>query len=601
MANFVNEFFINVGKVEIADGSTPGRAGREVIPTALEQTTAGDPPGDLPASLADPETSADLDQSPGSNPPFQTESCDNSIKLNPEKLKELEVYKVIREINTSKSSGLNNISSFILKEAFGYLVAEVTFMYNLSLRTSQFPKAWKKALVIPIPKTGDLTQVKNYRPISLLPLPGKVLEKLVHSQLSVYLEAEGLLAPEQHGFRKGHSTIHSAAQLTSFISSKMDVGLPTLVTYIDFRKAFDCVQHPVLISKLARLNLDQSFIDWIESYLTSREQRVLANGVYSPDGQITQGVPQGSVLGPLFYIIYANDIINTVKHCKVALYADDTVLFTASNNFQKSVISMQKDIDALSVWCNTNGIKANTEKTKVMVFGSSSRLKLVPEFTLQFGGTPLQQVSSYKYLGITLDGQLNFNAHVNKIVASASSKLKQFQRMRGFLSTKAALLVYKCMLLPILEYGDIFLSATTLLNRKKLQILQNKGLRCALNKGLDTSREILHEEARILRLQYRREQHLLNFMFDWASDPSKLRAKPKTGVVTRSSSRKLLRTKRPYTEKLKKSLAYYGAKKWNALPSDIHQVLTKASFKQSIANWVSNKALANNQTITANT
>ena len=322
--------------------------------------------------------------------------------------------------------------------------------------------------------------VQNYRPISLLPLPGKILEKLIHHQLSDYLELGTLLTDKQHGFRSNHSTIHSVAQLSNYISKKMDARVPTLVAYVDFRKTFDCVQHPVLLDKLTRMGMGIKVVDWVRSYLRDRKQRVFANNCLSPFQKVTQGVPQGSVLGPLFYIVYANDIANIINNCDIALYADDTVLFTANNNFLVSVRKLQDDLNALNVWCHENGIKANTDKTKVMVFWSPSVLEKTPEFNITLNEVTLQAVSVYKYLGITLDTGLNYNQHVNKTICTVTAKLKQFQRMRGFLSTKAALMVYKNMMLPVLEYGDVFLTAATLLNRKRLQILQNKGLRCAL-------------------------------------------------------------------------------------------------------------------------
>ena len=482
VAHFINDYFINVGKSDLpVDGSSEGSQGY------LE-------PG------------LDINADPVALTPFVGNK----------------VYRVVRDINVSKSSGLDNISSFIIKEVFGMMIPEVTYMFNLSVKQSIFPKAWKSALVVPIPKTGDLTNVKNYRPISLLPLLGKILEKLVHKQLSNHLESESLLISEQHGFRKKHSTLHSVAQLTNYANIKMDSKLCTLATYIDFRKAFDCVQHPVLIQKLSSLGFDHTTITWIRSYLSDRQQRVLANGTYSSFLPVTQGVPQGSVLGPLFYIVYANNLSNIVKNCEIALYADDTVLFTANRLFDTSVRKMQEDLDSLSGWCRQNGIKANTDKSKVMVFGSPSSTAKIPPFTLKIEDTPLLTVTSYKYLGMTLDSQLNFNLHVNKIIANVSGKLKQFQRMRCFLSVGAALTVYKGTILPLLEYGDLFLSATSLENRKKLQTLQNKCLRCALNKGMETSSDALHDEAKMLKLKYRREQHTLNFMYDSSLDPKKL-------------------------------------------------------------------------------
>ena len=195
-------------------------------------------------------------------------------------------------------------------------------MYNFSIQTNTFPDDWKKALVIPIPKTGNLTDVQNYRPISLLPLPGKILEKLIHKQISDHLNDSLLLSDKQRGFRKSHSTLHAAAQLVDYVNNNLDKGRPTLVTYIDFRKAFDCVKHDCVKhdNKLSQLNLDECVVNWTQSYLSDREQRVFANNVYSAPKRVLQGVPQGSVLGPLFYIIYANYLSNLFKHCHCTVH-----------------------------------------------------------------------------------------------------------------------------------------------------------------------------------------------------------------------------------------------------------------------------------------
>ena len=340
VANFINDFFINVGK------------------------DSGDP------VLGDN----------GSSQGKGTTNEPEAVKWSFSKLKTTEVYNVVKSINVSKSSGLKNISSFVVKEVFTILIEQVTHLFNMTISSSIFPECWKDALVIPIPKTGNLTKVQNYRPISLLPLPGKLLEKLIHSQLSNHLEDIGYLSESQYGFRKNHSTVHSVAQLTKYVNTKMDKGLPTLAVFIDFRKAFDCVQHPILLEKLTSIDLDSDVIKWFASYLTGCSQRVLANDVYSTALKVSQGVPQGSVLGLLFYIVYANDIAETVKYCQTALYADDTVLYLAGANFANSVKGIQKDVNALTTWCTNNGIQMNVEKTKVMTFGSKTRIDKLPPF-----------------------------------------------------------------------------------------------------------------------------------------------------------------------------------------------------------------------------
>ena len=563
VAGYINNYFINVGNFSKPEGFD--------CPLDNAGTTAAEP--SLTGNIAN-------------------ETQENLPHMKFDELKEVNVYRIVKEINVSKSSGLDNVSSFIVKEAFQSLIPEITHMFNLSLATSVFPKKWKEALVVPIPKSGDSTLVKNYRPISLLPLPGKIFEKLVHAQITYHLEGNFLLTDTQHGFRRGHSTLHSVEQFTSYINVKMDNKLPTLATFIDFRKAFDCVQHPMLLEKLLHLHLDKSVVSWVKSYLASRSQRVLANGSYSSFETIKQGVPQGSVLGPLFYIIYANDLLDKIIHCKVALYADDTVLFMANKNFETSIKQMQSDINSIEAWCKTNGIMANTDKTKIMLFGSKHTLKEVPPHIIHFGSTNLQSVNTYKYLGVTLDSQLNYALHVNKIISSISCKLKQFQRMRNFLNARAAMLVYKSMLLPILEYGDIFMSAATLKNRKKLQVLQNKGLRCALNRGIETSTNELHADANLLKLKHRRRQHLLNFMFDKTQNSSCLKIRDKNVAITRSQRKKTMKVKKPRTEKFKKCLAYRGPTIWNALPVDLHVADDKYTYKSLVAKLIVQRACA---------
>ena len=245
-------------------------------------------------------------KSPNLGDDLQKEGVNDCLKeVDPYKFKKLtekEVFKVVKDINISKSSGIDNISSHIIKETFLALIPEVTHLFNLSLTSRIFPRAWKDALVIPIPKTGDLSKVKNFRPISLSPIPGKMLEKLVHTQLMSFFEENEILTNVQHGFRKGHSTVHSIAQLVNHVSAKMDSGIPTLVAFVDFRKAFDCVQHELLLKKLEHSGVDEGVAEWVRSYLTQRRK-------------LTQ--------------------------CNVAQYAHDTVLYTANPNFMLSIKKLQ--------------------------------------------------------------------------------------------------------------------------------------------------------------------------------------------------------------------------------------------------------------------
>ena len=226
---------------------------------------------------------------------------------------ETDVFKEVKVINTKKSSGFSNINSKCLKSAFEAVIPELTRIFNLSITSQIFPDSWKDTTVIPIPKARNRKKVQNYRPISLLPLPGKLLEKLVHSQIGELLEDINFLTDNQHGFRKNRSTLHAALQLINHINVNFDRKTPTIIVFIDFRKAFDCVCHKTLIQKLTTTELGDSSISWISNYLSNRKQKVLVNNVKSDSLTVQQGVPQGSTLGPLFYIVYANDIPNSLS------------------------------------------------------------------------------------------------------------------------------------------------------------------------------------------------------------------------------------------------------------------------------------------------
>ena len=281
---------------------------------------------------------------------------------------------------------------------------------------------------------------------------------------------------QQHGFRENRPTLDALFQLTDQIHLNMDRRSPTLAVFIDFKKAFDCVQHDLLIQKVRTMNIDKLTISWLENYLEYRQQRVLANNHCSEPKKVTQGVPQGSIIGPLLYIIYADDITKIVNKCNVTQYADDTVLYSTGKSLNLALKDMQQSLKSLERWCNTNGIYVNLNKTRFMLFGSKMTLAKVQheEVNLLINKHPITRVHSYCYLGITLDEQLNFELHAQQTIRKVKNKHVQLRSMRYFLNKKSALMIYKNMILPILEYGDNFASCLPKQTRKNLQIMQNK-------------------------------------------------------------------------------------------------------------------------------
>ena len=399
----------------------------------------------------------------------------------------------------------------MIKDSLLVLNAQLTHAINESLNSNKFPGEWKSAKVIPIQKKGDPMLVTNYRPISLLPTPSKIIEKVIHKQLEEYVESAGLISDFQHGFRKSRSTTHAVTQLLNYVNQGLNNKMPTVAIFIDFKKAFDCLQYSVLLDKLKALNLSDNAVEWIRDYLTNRQQCTKANWITSEPEAIKQGVLQGSILGPLLYILYANDIAQTITKSKFAFYADDTVIYTSSKKVKVAVKRIQKDLNGLVEWCQKNGILINSSKTKFMVFSTQKVEEYYPP--LMIDADEVERVSNFCYLGVVLDQHLTFDGHAKYVLNRVAAKVYQLRWLKEFLTNRAALMVYKNMILPIMEYGDIYLISASKENKNKLQKLQNKALRCALDKEKRFSTQKLHEEAKLLEVKDRRRIHLLLHMF----------------------------------------------------------------------------------------
>ena len=487
-----------------------------------------------------------------------------------------QVLKLSKDINVSKSSGFADISTKIFKDAFIVLVPQLVYMFNLSFDKCLFPDSWKKATIIPLYKGGVKTEVTNYRPVSLLPLPGKLLEKIAHAHLSHFFELNDILTDKQGGFRKGFSTASSIADLTDSLLSSVNEGMISMATFIDLRKAFDTVDHSILLKKLKCYGVTGKNLEWCTNYLLNRKQRTLANGKLSTENGITCGVPQGSVIGPLFFILYVNDIQFAVGGASTQLYADDTVIYVKGRNKEEAVAKLQPALDEFAMWCKANKLTLNAAKTKLMIFGTRYRIKRAKNAMVKIGKAPLQIVPSYKYLGFNLDSTLSFSNHISTVSSMVAYKANLLAKIRKFLTDEVALKIYKSMILPYFDYGDVIYNQGNQEGLDKLQRLQNRCLKICKGYNVRFDTGVLHSVTKVPRLQMRRNAHINNFMYGRLKVPALLDARE---IRTRAHDAPLFKVKVPKVEAYKRSIEYAGSLHWNSLSSDIRNIRVLEVFK----------------------
>ena len=492
-----------------------------------------------------------------------------------------EVLKEIKLIKLSKPSGIENISTKIIKDSLWVLAHQFTWLLNLSIRTSQIPADWKKARVSLIPKDGVLTDINNFRPIAILPVVSKLMERLIQSQTMVYLEENDVLDVNQGGFRKNNSTTSTTAAMLDDIYTNINNQQLTYSIFIDFRKAFDSINHKILLKKLAKLGFHPETILWYQNYLTNRTQYTVVDDTRSSLLGVNCGVPQGSVLGPMLFLLFINDLGSAIKHSLYKLYADDTVLYSKCTGEDNVILSMkmQEDLDNVSVWCRTNAIMMNVKKTKTMIFGTKHRLSLADPPQMNVDGRLLECVSSYKYLGTHVDSELNFIRQSNETIKSISYKFYFLGKIKTFLNTDTLLKLYKSYIQPYFDYNDIFLETTTVKQYDKLMRLQRRCLRRCLPENVRADRNEIHRITGINKLEDRANCHLLKLMYKRAQNNLYL---DNTQGVTRLYDGPVLQIPFPNNETYKKSIIFRGSTLWNNLPSNIRNIPTFECFKSKL-------------------
>ena len=360
------------------------------------------------------------------------------------------VGKIINKLSNSKSKDLFGLDTALIKTHSSTLIKPITHLINLSIRTGKFPQSWKTAIITPILKAGAPDHVGNYRPISILPVFSKVLEKVIAEQLVDHLESNELIYPKQFGFRSGYSTEMANCYLTENIKSSLDKANVVGAVFLDLKKAFDTVNHDILLNKFSTFHFSEQATGWFASYRECREQHVKINAKLSIPRRSRMGIPQGSILGPLLFSLYINDLPISCKRAGCQMYADDTIIYVSAKTPSVAAEMLTNEMEGISQWLKNNHLTLNLKKTVSMCF--SMRRKAKDKFIIKIDQEEIKEVSDFKFLGVILDSQLKFDKHVKKLCKTVKTNMNCFRMIRHYIPLKAAQLFMHAMIFSHLSY-----------------------------------------------------------------------------------------------------------------------------------------------------
>ena len=390
---------------------------------------------------------------------------------------EREVIKIAKSLK-SNATGADDISPYFVKLSIEQSAAALTDIINTSFRTGIFPESWKKAIVIPIPKIETPLTPTDYRPISLLSVLSKIIEKLVSQQVVNYLLQYQLFDTHQSAYRTNHGCATALLTITDDFFSAMDKGEVILLTLLDYSKAFNCANHDITLAKLKSLGFDNTALKWVNSYLSGRSQKVKTQDGFSQWKNLVNGVPQGSILGPLLFTILLIDIKDSIKNCSIHLYADDSQLYIMGNtrDIHLMIAKLNEDLRKIHNFSVANNLLLNTGKCKFIIIGSDKNLKDIDAMNLphiEIAGTPLKRKREVYDLGVLLDENLSWETHCDKVIGKAYGKLREAYQAKNFLNRKSKIAVVEAYVLSQLNYCDIIMQNLSQAIKAKIQKLQN--------------------------------------------------------------------------------------------------------------------------------
>ena len=375
-----------------------------------------------------------------------------------------ELKNAFSSLQSDKSPGIDEVMTRVVTNISSEIFKPLKYSINLSIRQGIFPEKLKIARVVPIYKDGDRTLLNNYRPISILPCFSKLYERVMHSRIYLHLKNNNVLFNQQFGFQAEHSTEHAAVLFSDHILSTFEKNEFLLSVFIDLSKAFDTVDHAILFKKLENYGIENVYSKWFQSYLTGRKQIVTGGKTLR---SVSIGVPQGSILGPLLFLLYINDIANSSNILKFILFADDTTIFHSHKNIHEVFQVIKTELPKVQEWLNANKLSLNTIKTKYMLFHKPNMADDLPLRLpkIHVNNAEIEKVTSFKFLGVYFDENMTWKTHIAAVERKLSSAAGMIYRVRSFLNFHTLKLLYNSFVQSHINYANLAWAST---NKTKL-------------------------------------------------------------------------------------------------------------------------------------
>ena len=501
-----------------------------------------------------------------------------------------EIFKIITNFKDS-AAGWDGIKPSVIKHVKNSVLQPLAHICNLSFTTGRFPNALKIANVIPIYKSSDEMEFSNYRPVSILPVFSKILERLMYNRLIQYINDNNLLYKFQFGFQKGKSTSMALMMLVDKISEALDKGEMVIGVFLDFSKAFDTVDHDILIEKMNIYGIRGIYNQWFRDYLSNRKQFVTYNKFQSESSAIKCGVPQGSILGPLLFLLYINDLSTVSSALLSILFADDTNMFISGRNIQGMCDQMNSDLKVIENWLYCNKLSLNVLKTHYMIF---TPRKIVEDINLYVNNTPIQRVYVTKFLGVQIDSKLSWKSHIDYICKKLSKCVAIFAKARRKLPKSCLISLYYSIAYPYFIYCNHVWGNNYSAVLKKLVLVQKKIIRIITNSPFRAHTEPLFFANNILNVTDIYDYTACIFMYKNINpDETTLFThffQRKCDIHAYPTSRSQdLHVPRCKINIRKFSIRINGPKVWNSIPVHIRDSFTPLTIKWKLKKYLQDR------------